>query len=406
MHVTEPTSNLEPDILVDRLDISVRWHPPLAVLYELSFEEREGLESELHHLVEAAVHQFLGQYANVPGGVRYRVLRDAHGPFAQAVEFVRVVLEDLPVELAADLMSDISKIAIGAIGRTALGKLKELKRCAGNDEISPTLAIEPPADANPINAPPQDVLFDSGMDFAPTDRQLSDAPLVYIRTAFDVRSVSEDTWGRFADYGATPIPKLFHDSLYLSLDELIRDRLPLDYIEVMLEDRPPRASPLFPAFFVDLTDVLNYLRTIVPNEVVGALIAAGLAGAQRRLQTWIKSERLPAGTFHNTYSVEILELLCENYVRVKRHPRARLSVGRDSFNTRIEGGYSSPIDPATPMGWKIQVRSNVTSFEFIVDSTAKVLRLEFREAGKSSMIWGADLLTPELDGVRIPRHSR
>lgn len=404
--VEEVRSKINSGDNVDRLDIGVRWDPPLTVLYDLSYEEATVLEAELYRLVESAVAEFVAQNAPAASGVRYRVQRDAHGPAAQAVEFVRVVLEDLPVELAAFLVIEIAKPPARAVGKTMLGKLRNLTRRAGTNEIAPTLEIESPREATPIDRPVEQDASDVDANFAPTDGQLDFAPLVYIRTNIDVNSVHEEVWGKFADYGASPIPEMFRELLYSSFVESADSRLPRSYFNVVIEDRPPREDALFPVFYVDLSAVLAFLRTTIPEAVVDALIAHGLISTWRKLQSWTASEQLPSKSFYNNYNAKTLELLCLNYVRLKRHPRARLSVKSERFNTRTEYGYEFPIDPEVPMGWKVEVRSRVTSFAFVVDSDATIRSLTYREAGETSKIHNADLRSPESDSVTIPRRSR
>jgi len=391
---------------VERLDVSVRWDPPLAVLYDLSLEERIALDSDLLRIVSAAVEDYLKQNLSDPKTVRHRVLRDAFGPQAQAIEFVRVVLEDLPVDLARDLISGISMFALGRIWDSAIGKIRNVTRRAGQIEVVPKLAIEEPAEVNPIYWQGEDDFVGFGEDLAPTDEQLSDSPLIYIRTEFDVHMLGEDIWSKFADYGSTPTPRLFKSLVYASFADLTEPVLPEEYVQVVIEDRPPRADPLFPSYFVDLTGVLGYLRTTVPDELVGALMAAGIEATRRKIRDWLSSEDLPEGAFYNTYSPKTLETLCLNYVKTKRHPRARLVVKREMFNTKFESGYHYPIDPQQPMGWTIQVISASTRFIFVIDSNATIISLEFHEAGNISTIHDADLRAPEQDSVIIPRHHR
>lgn len=230
--------------------------------------------------------------------------------------------------------------------------------------------------------------------FDPSDEQIQQSPLVYIRTDFDVRSLEQKQWAEFADYGGTPVPAMIRKTLLDSFFESAGTRLPENLVSVVTEDRPPRASPLFPAFFVDLIPIYDYLRATVSDEVVGAIVAKALSLTAGKLRLWFASKGLPESAMRDQFSGATLEALCENYVRTSSPSIGALTIFRDLFNTKLESGYWFAADPNKPMGWHIIIRSSECTFDFMVDKDADVIQLEIEEAGVRRAVSGVSIRDP------------
>jgi hypothetical protein len=230
---------------------------------------------------------------------------------------------------------------------------------------------------------------------APSDEQLDRSPLVYLSAWLDPPRDLEGELAVFTDRRVDPLPEAFGHALVEAIEELTGVELPASSVEVVREDRPPRADGLFPVSFVDLSQVVEYLRQTFPLEVVSVLITLAVESTVKKAREKLSGKKLPEGFLRPRFSPATLELLCLNYVMIDKQAIQPCSLSREPFNTRRDAGYEYQIDDSLPMGWRIAVETSSETYNFIVDTYGQVHELDIETEGKSVRVRNASLLNPE-----------
>ena len=348
-----------------RVEVLVHWSPPLTVLSDVSSDEVVALQEELRRLSLEAVRQLTREYQSDASGFRYSITKDFIGPHAQAVEALRIVLENLPTELAYSLVDDLARYAASGIAETAIGKLQALRRQAGRQSVSPTVAVKP----------------DHGIDYFPEDHEIFRSHLLYatLDPPPEMEIGSED-WERVVQAGSQ-LEQWYRESLTEAMREVQIPSSLAQSIVVRKEVRPPFADPLIPAFFANLDPLVAGLLIGVGSnlatDVGKAVVRSTWNGLKRRVQ----NHGLPEDALRVTASKIEMESLCEALVRQVGHPRAHLLIETFGYNRQYESGYVYPLDPQSPMGWDVEVKLYAGSWIFRVLDDLRNVRVTHRRGG-------------------------
>jgi hypothetical protein len=246
---------------------------------------------------------------------------------------------------------------------------------------------------------------DMGYYPVPSDEQISQSPLVYLNVSLEPQRVPEQVWAPFADYGHNPLPQAFEEALRETIESHTGTTLPDGSIVVRLVDRPPRADDLFPTYFVDLSQIIEFFRETFPLEVISALIDMAVQSLVIGVRSRLPGKQLPEGGLSEQFSPAVLELLCVNYAMRDRSPEEPYTLKRVPFNTRFDSGYQYPVDDSYPMGWQITVEFQDESLEFTVDAHAKVIGLTITRDHESVPVLGVNLPDPESTRRQLAKLS-
>lgn len=271
---------------------------------------------------------------------------------------------------------------------TELGQLTSIKK-NGVDQPTPSLTI--PETQTEARVPPQEMRpFPT-----PSDGQLTNDPLVFMSVSEVLYTAESADWEGYSDYRGNPLPSAFRNALHAELEEQSGTPIPIDSLDVVLVDRPPRADGLFPTYFIDLAPVLEYLRTTVPDHLIGAIVVKALEALAPSVRQRFPGKSLPNDALRQQFSPKVLELLCSNYAKTDMGTDEQPKTGRTRFNTRSTGGYDMPIDDSLPMGWIVTVDFAEQRYMFTVDNRANIIGLLVTRGDSSRPITDANLLAPE-----------
>jgi hypothetical protein len=243
----------------------------------------------------------------------------------------------------------------------------------------------------------------SGFRAAPTDQQIERSPLLTVGVSADVRALNPSEWSAFADRRTNPVPEAFREAIAGSLDDLLGQSRLTALVSIEEVDRPPRASPLFAQYFIDLSELLSDLADVLPREVLSGLVGVLINRNVLRMEATIFPSRKEGLSLQASYSPVTLELLCENFVHVHRPGAAITHIDRKPYNTRVEYGYTYPVDESQPTGWIITVTADEDHFEFTVDGNAHVLRLDVLRNGQRLTVENPSIVSPELADMTLQR---
>lgn len=99
----------------------------------------------------------------------------------------------------------------------------------------------------------------------------------------------------------------------------------------------------------------------------------------------------------------MLDLLCDNFVRIQRPEEEITEISHRPYNSRTEAGYTFPVNPKLPVGWMITVHLKKEQFEFTVDGNADIHNLEIIQDGNRFTMENASLKSPELAAQTLQR---
>lgn len=246
------------------------------------------------------------------------------------------------------------------------------------------------------NCSPEPAEDITGFRTAPTDEQLRKSILFTVGFDADVHLLDPSEWERFSDRHTDPVPAAFNDAILKTLGELNLYPKATSELRVEVEDRPPRADPLFARYFVDLTALAIQIANDFGIEIASGIITSLVLGAGSKMKSLVSSRKDGRFRIRESFNAATLELLCHNFVRIQRPEMHIVSVSRRTFNTRYQTGYIFPVDPELPMGWVITVDLGQEQFEFTVDGNANIHKLEIVRKNERSTMENASLKTPEL----------
>lgn len=236
----------------------------------------------------------------------------------------------------------------------------------------------------------------SGFRTAPTDEQIRDSILFIVGFQADVHRLEPADWERFADRSSDPVPGTFEDALLQTLAELGIQTSAESQPRVEVEDRPPRATPLFARYFVDLTALASQLVSDFGVQVASGVFISLIFNVGSKMKPLIGGGGDDRLQIREYFNVNTMEVLCENFVRIHR-PNAPISgIAHRAFNTRYEGGYTTRVSPELPMGWIITVDLKDEQFEFTVDGNANIHKLEIIQNSERFTMENASLKSPDI----------
>lgn len=232
---------------------------------------------------------------------------------------------------------------------------------------------------------------------APTDRQIENNLIFTLGVSADVHLLEPTDWNVYADRRTDPIPSAFQTAI----DEAIL-KLPVSsgaHLAVVVENRPPHADPLFARYFVDLTPIFIELSRELPSHVIGALISNLIDRVTARVENLVKSNNLEQIRIEDTFSVQTLKILSENFVHFHRPSGQITNTTLKPWNHYVQHGYIILVDHSLPYGWTITVLTEGEQFEFIVDYSANVHHLSITNDTGKIDVAHASLKSPEISDM-------